>query len=60
MLIRSATDGRYVVGGLHTLRSAAPQRMPLPPRIILLMGLSRLHVHPLKGALHTFQDTTAN
>ena len=26
--------------------------MPLPPRIVLQMGLFRLHVHPLKGALH--------
>ncbi len=26
--------------------------MPLPPRIVLLMGLFRRHVHSLKGALH--------
>jgi len=29
--------------------------MPLPPRIVLLMGLSRRHIHPLKGALHTIR-----
>ncbi len=44
-----------IVSGLHTSRSAAPQRMPLTPRIVLQMGLSRLHVHPLKGALHHLQ-----
>jgi hypothetical protein len=26
--------------------------MPLPPRIVLLMGLFRRHVRSLKGALH--------
>jgi hypothetical protein len=29
--------------------------MPLPPRIVLLMGLFRLHVHSLKGALHNIR-----
>ena len=29
--------------------------MPLTPHIVLRMGLSRLHVHPLKGALHHVQ-----
>jgi len=57
-LIRSAPDGRYIVSGLHTLRSAAPQRMPLSPRTVLQVGLFRQHVHPLKGALHTTQHTT--
>jgi hypothetical protein len=36
-------------------RSAAAQRMPLAPLIVLRMGLSGLHVHPLKGALHHVQ-----
>ncbi len=40
-LIRSAPDGRYIVSGLHTLRSATSQRMPLPPRTILQVGLFR-------------------
>jgi hypothetical protein len=30
--------------------------MPLPPRIVLHLGLFRLHVHPLKGALHIRRD----
>jgi len=29
--------------------------MPLAPLIVLRMGLSRLHVHPFKGALHHIQ-----
>ncbi len=51
----SAQRLRYIVSGLHTLRSAAPPRMPLPPRIVLLMGLFRRHVRSLKGALHNFR-----
>jgi len=31
--------------------------MPPTPRMVLLMGFSRRHVHPLKGALHTTQYT---
>ncbi len=30
--------------------------MPLAPLIVLQMGLSRLYVHPLKGALHHSQE----
>jgi hypothetical protein len=41
---------RYIVGGLSTLESAAPQHRPPTPRIGIQMGLFRLHVHPLKGA----------
>ena len=48
----SAQRLRYIISGLHTLRLATPQRMPPPPRIVLLMGLFRRHVHSLKGALH--------
>ena len=43
---------RYIICRLHTLRNAIPQRMPLPPRIVLQMGLFRRPIRSLKSALH--------
>jgi len=48
-LIRLATDGRYIVSGLRTLKSAILGRTPLTPSITIQMLLLRATLSPVRG-----------
>ena len=51
ILLWSVPNVRYIVRGLRTSSSAAAQRTPLPPYIVIQMFPCGQHLRPLKGSL---------